>query len=150
MSKTNHKDIKIVCSNRKARHDYEILSTLEAGIVLKGSEVKSLRLGNAHLTDAYAEIRSNEVFLVGMHIAELPCASYLNHAPRRDRKLLLHHHEIRRLQARVQEKGLTMIPLSVYFKNGLAKVELALARGRKQYDKREKIRKRDIERRGDI
>jgi SsrA-binding protein len=137
-----------VCSNRRARHDYEIVMTLEAGMVLRGSEVKSLRHGTAHLTDSYAEVRGGEVFLVGAHIAELPCASYLNHAPGRDRKLLLHAAEIARLDGKVREKGFTLVPLSVYFRDGRAKVELALARGRKAYDKRDRIMKRDLARFG--
>lgn len=134
---------KLVCQNRRARHDYEILDTLEAGMVLTGSEVKSLRNGAASIVDAYAEIRDNEVFLVGANIAPYASASYLNHEPRRDRKLLLHTREIRRLDSKIREKGLTLIPLQIYFRRGKAKVELALARGRKQFDKRERIRKRD-------
>lgn len=137
---------KIVCVNRKARHDYEILETLEAGLVLKGTEVKSLRANQASLVDAYAEIKDGEAFLVDSYIAPYTAASYNNHEPRRQRKLLLHKKEIRRLEGRVREKGLTIIPLSLYFRNGRAKVELALARGRKSYDKRERIRKRDLAR----
>jgi len=134
---------KVVCQNRKARHDYEVLDRIEAGLVLVGSEVKSLRDGQAALTDAYAEVRDGEVFLVGAHIAPYANASYNNHAPKRDRKLLLHAREIHRLEGRVREKGLTLIPLCLYFRDGKAKVELALARGRKAYDKRERILARD-------
>ncbi len=134
---------KVVCANRKARHDYEVLETFEAGLVLRGSEVKSLRAGQAALVDSYAEVREGEVFLVGAHIASYASASYNNHDPRRDRKLLLHAREIRRLKGRVREKGLTLVPLSLYFREGRAKVEIALARGRKAYDKRERIRVRD-------
>ncbi len=141
---------KVVCLNRKARHDYEVLETVEAGLVLRGSEVKSLRAGQAALVDSYAEVRGGEVFLVGAHIASYASASYNNHDPRRDRKLLLHAREIRRLEGRVREKGLTLVPLSLYFRDGRAKVEVALARGRKAYDKRERIRERDQARgRGD-
>lgn len=140
---------KVVCTNRKARHDYEILETYEAGLVLLGSEVKSLREGGGSIVDAYAEVRDGEVFLVGARIATYKNASYNNHDPLRDRKLLLHASEIKRLAGKVREKGLTLIPLSIYFKNGLAKVELALARGRKQYDKRERIMKRDQARLGE-
>ena len=135
---------KVICQNRKARFDYEVLETLEAGIVLRGSEVKSLALGQASIKDAYAEVRDGEVFLVGSHIARFAGASYLNHDPDRDRKLLLNAKEIKRLQSKVVEKGLTLIPLSMYFnERGKAKVELALCRGRRKYDKRERIMKRD-------
>lgn len=145
MAKRQRQDAsrKVVCLNRKARHDYEVLETLEAGLVLRGSEVKSLRSGQAALVDSYAEVRGGEVFLVGAHIAAYSSASYNNHDPRRDRKLLLHAREIRRLDGRVREKGLTLIPLALYFRDGRAKVEIALARGRKAYDKRERIRERD-------
>lgn len=137
---------KVVCLNRKARHDYEVLETFEAGIVLRGSEVKSLRAGQAALVDSYAEVRDGEVFLVGAHIAAYASASYNNHDPRRDRKLLLHAREIRRLDGRVREKGLTLVPLSLYFREGRAKVQVALARGRRAYDKRERILERDRKR----
>lgn len=146
MAQTRRPDVsrKVVCLNRKARHDYEVLETLEAGLVLRGSEVKSLRAGQAALVDSYAEVRDGEVFLVGANIAAYASASYNNHDPRRDRKLLLHSREIRRLEGRVREKGLTLVPLSLYFREGRAKVEVALARGRKAYDKRERIRERDL------
>jgi SsrA-binding protein len=134
---------KVVCQNRKARHDYEILDTVEAGMALLGSEVKSLRGGGASLVDSFAEVRGTEVFLVGANIAQYANASYLNHEPRRSRKLLLHAREIHRLDVKVREKGLTLIPLQIYFRRGRAKVEVALARGRRAYDKRERIRQRD-------
>ncbi len=143
MARKDEKGHKTVCSNRRARHDYEILDVFEAGLVLQGSEVKSLREGGAHLTDAYAEVRNGELFLIGAHIAEYRQASYLNHPPRRVRKMLMHAREIFRLEAKIKEKGLTLIPLSIYFKQGRAKVEIALARGRRAYDKRDQIRKRD-------
>ena len=146
MSRQSEEGRKVACSNRKAFHDYEVLDRLEAGLVLLGSEVKSLREGGGSLVDAYAEVRDGEVFLVGAHIAEYRQASYLNHKPRRDRKLLLHAAEISKLGARVREKGQTLIPLQIYFSKSRAKVELALARGRKAYDKRDRIRKRDQQR----
>ena len=137
---------KIVCQNRKARHDYDIVDTVEAGLVLLGSEVKSLRAGSAQLVDAFAEVHDGEMFLVSAQIHGYAAASYQDHEPRRRRKLLLHAQEIHRLDVKVKEKGLTLIPLSIYFRKGRAKVELALARGRKEYDKRERIMKRDLER----
>ncbi|MGD2050871.1 MAG: SsrA-binding protein SmpB [Acidimicrobiia bacterium] len=133
---------KVVASNRRARHDYEILDTFECGIVLVGSEVKSLRAGQAQLKDAYAAIRGTELWLDHFHIAPYRFAREGGHDPERSRKLLLHRREIERLIGKVNEGGLTLIPLSVYFSHGLAKVELALARGRRRYDKRQKIRER--------
>jgi SsrA-binding protein len=140
---------KVVCQNRRARFDYEIIDRLEAGMVLSGSEVKSLRNGGAQLTDAYAEVREGEVYLVGAQIARYACASYLNHEPRRSRKLLLHAREIHRINQKVREKGLTLVPLSIYFTKGRAKIELALVRGRRSYDKRERIMQRDLSRASD-
>ncbi|MBP7125012.1 SsrA-binding protein SmpB [Myxococcota bacterium] len=137
---------KLVAENRRARHDYELLERLEAGIVLQGSEVKSLRQGGMQLVDSYGEIVDGEVFLVGARIAPYAAASYQNHDPTRRRKLLLHRSEIRRLDGKVRQKGLTLVPLSVYFLAGRAKVEIALARGRKAYDKRERIQQRDRDR----
>jgi len=136
----------VVAENRRARHDYEVLERLEAGLVLLGSEVKSLRQGGMQLVDSYGEIVDGEVFLVGARIAPYAAASYQNHAPTRRRKLLLHRAEIRRLDGKVRQKGLTLVPLSVYFRAGRAKVDLALARGRKAYDKRERIQQRDRDR----
>lgn len=140
------KEQRVVASNRKARHDYFILDTLEAGLVLKGTEVKSLRSGNANLQDSYALVKNGEVWLFGMHISPYEHGSFSNHDPRRTRKLLLSKREIRRLLARVQEKGLTIVPLSIYFKGAFAKVELAIAQGKKSYDKRESIKQREAKR----
>jgi SsrA-binding protein len=137
---------RITISNRKARHEYFILEALEAGIVLTGTEVKSLRKGNANLQDSYAELRSGEVWLEGMHISPYEQGNINNHEPRRKRKLLLQRKQIRKLMGGMKEKGLTLIPLSVYFKGPYAKVELALARGKKSYDKRDAISKRDADR----
>jgi SsrA-binding protein len=137
---------RISISNRKARHDYFIIEAFEAGIILTGTEVKSLRQGNANLQDSYAELRSGEVWLEGMHINPYEHGSIYNHEPRRKRKLLLHKKQIRKLLGGLKEKGLTLVPLSVYFKGPYAKVELALARGKKSYDKREAIAKRESDR----
>ena len=133
---------RIAISNRKARHDYEVLESFEAGMVLKGSEVKSLRLGNANLQDSYAYLKEGEVWLSGMHINTYEQANILNHDPRRERKLLLHKKEIRKLVGKTSEKGLTLIPLKVYFKDGRAKVELAVCKGKRSHDKRAAIAKR--------
>ncbi|HDI52378.1 SsrA-binding protein [candidate division KSB1 bacterium] len=143
---TKQDNIKIIATNRKARHDYQILNTFEAGIVLQGTEVKSLRQGKANLKDSYAIIKNGELFLLNMHISPYSHGTAYNHDPLRTRKLLLHRHEIRRLIGQVQEKGLTLVPLKIYFKNGIAKVELALVRGKKLYDRRQDIAKRDAER----
>jgi SsrA-binding protein len=137
---------KIVCNNRKAYHDYSIVDRYEAGIVLLGSEVKSLREGRANLGDAHAEIQKGELFLIGFHISEYPWANQFNHDPLRKRKLLLHQAEIRRLSVKLLERGFTLIPLQVYFFGGKVKIELGLARGKKQYDKREELRRRDQKR----
>jgi len=137
---------RIAINNRKARHDYEVLDSFEAGIVLRGSEVKSLRLGNANLQDSYAYMNNAEVWLSGMHISPYEQANILNHDPLRERKLLLHKKEIRKLIGKTTEKGLTLIPLKVYFKNGRAKVEVGICRGRRSYDKRAAIAKRETER----
>ena len=139
-------DRKVIATNRKARYEYEIFDTFEAGVALLGPEVKSLRAGRANLSDAYATIRGREVFLVGLHISPYPQAGRANPDPRRERKLLLHRAEIARLQGRVVERGFTLIPLQLYFKNGRAKVELGLARGRRRHDKREAIRRRETDR----
>ena len=134
---------KLVATNRKARFEYEILDTFEAGIALLGPEVKSLRAGNANLTDAYAIVRRGEVFLVNAHIGPYDQAGRANAAPRRERKLLLHRAEIGRLTGRVAERGFTLVPIALYFKDGRAKVELGLARGKKTHDKRQTIRERE-------
>jgi SsrA-binding protein len=139
-------DRRVIATNRKARFEYEILDTLEAGIALLGPEVKSLRAGKANLSEAYAAIRGGEVFLIGAHISPYPQAARANVDPRRERKLLLHRAEIARLQGRVAERGFTLVPLAIYFKGGRAKVELAVARGRRRHDKREAIRRRETER----
>ncbi|HXG50076.1 MAG TPA: SsrA-binding protein SmpB [candidate division Zixibacteria bacterium] len=140
----------VVCVNRQARHNYFIEETYEAGIALLGSEVKSLRAGKAQLKDSYARIQNGEAFLVNAHVSPYPGASRFNHEPKRTRKLLLHRREIERLAGKTQERGLTLIPLRLYFKNGKAKVELGLARGKKLYDKRETLRRkaarREVER----
>ena len=137
---------KIICVNRKARHDYFIEETYEAGLVLKGSEVKSLREAKANLKDSYARIVRNEAFLLNVHISQYPAAHQFNHDPTRTRKLLLRKRQILRLGGKVAEKGLTLIPLKLYFKDGKAKVELGLARGKKLYDKRESLRKKAAQR----
>jgi SsrA-binding protein len=137
---------KVIASNRRARYEYEVLDTFEAGIVLSGPEVKSLRAGKASLGDAYAEVRRGEVYLLNAHIGAYEQAGRANAPPLRERKLLLHRYEIARLAGRVVERGLTLIPLQLYFKDGRAKVELALARGKRQYDKRQAIRKRESDR----
>lgn len=136
----------VIATNRKARHDYHILQAIEAGIVLTGTEVKSLRLGRANLKESYARIENGEVFLHGMHISPYEQGNRYNPDPRRTRKLLLHRYEIRRLTGKVQEKGLTLVPLKLYFLNGKVKVELALVRGKKEYDKRRAIAERDAQR----
>ena len=135
----------MVAQNRKARHDYTVLETIEAGLALQGTEVKSLRAGRASLVDGFAMIDNGEVWLHNVHIPEYDRGSWTNHTPRRVRKLLLHRGEIERLIGKTKESGLTLVPLSIYFKDGKAKVELALARGRKAYDKRQAIAKRDAE-----
>ena len=137
---------KILTENRKARHDYFIDDEYEAGMVLVGTEVKSLRLGRINLKDSYAKIKNGEVFVHQMHIGQYPFAHYDNHDPLRPRKLLLHNHEIKKLIGKVQEKGYSLIPVRVYFKNGKVKMSLALARGKRKYDKRESIRTRDEKR----
>jgi len=135
--------IKLVCQNRKAFHDYEIVETIEAGLVLVGTEVKSLRDGRANLKDSYARIKRGEAFLYGLHISPYTHAYYDNHDPERVRKLLLHRQEIKRLLGKTQEKGFALIPLKIYFKEGKAKVEIALARGKKAYDKRESLKRKE-------
>jgi len=139
----NEKNITV---NRKARHEYNILQTWEAGIVLVGTEVKSLRQGKANLVDSYAKLKDGEVWLINLHISEYTQGNINNHDPKRDRKLLLRKSEIRKLIGKTKEKGLTLVPLRLYFKNGKVKVELALAKGKKVYDKRKDIAKRDFQR----
>lgn len=140
-------DVRTVATNRRARHDYVIEETYEAGIVLTGTEVKSLRDGRANLQDAFARIENGEVWLHHLHISPYSHASVFNHDPTRPRKLLLHRREILRLHSRAVQRGYTLVPLRIYFRRGLAKVELAVARGRRIYDKRERIAEREAERR---
>jgi SsrA-binding protein len=137
--------VKIVTQNRKARHEYHILESWEAGLVLQGTEVKSLRAFKANLKDSYARVQNGEIYLYNFHISPYEMGNIYNHDPTRRRKLLLHKKEIHRLEGRVEERGLTLIPLKVYFKHGKAKVEVGLARGKKLYDKRTDIAKRDAE-----
>lgn len=139
-------DIKIIVTNRRARYDYKFLETWEAGIVLTGTEVKSLREGKINLTDSYATVENGEVYLCNVHVPPYKQGSSFNHEPTRRRKLLLHRTEIRRLIGRVVEKGLTLIPLRVYFLRGRAKVEIALAKGKREYDRRQTIAERDARR----
>jgi SsrA-binding protein len=133
---------KLIASNRKARHDYLVEDVLEAGLVLTGTEVKSLRAGRASLVDGFASVNGNEVWLEGVHIPEYTQGTWTNHEPRRRRKLLLHRHEIEQLAEATREKGQTIVPLSLYFLDGRAKVEIAVARGKRNYDKRQALRER--------
>jgi SsrA-binding protein len=142
-SKAQEGGLKLVCQNKKAYHDYEILDTMESGMVLVGSEVKSLRDGRANLKDSYARVKNGEVFLYGLHISPYMNSSYNNHEPERVRKLLLHDYEIKRLYVKTQERGLSLIPLKVYFKNGRVKAMLGLAQGKKLYDKRESLKRKE-------
>ncbi len=145
-SKSDDSGIKVVARNRRARHEFDLLEKVEAGLVLTGTEVKSLRNGKANLEDAYAEVDRGEVWLLGCDIPEYVQANRMNHAPKRPRKLLLHRREINKLGMKSAEKGLTLVPLSVYFKKGIAKVELCIARGRKTFDKREALKKQEAKR----
>lgn len=137
---------KVVARNRKARHEYEILDTFEAGIVLRGPEVKSLREGRANLQDAFARVHNDEVWLHNVHISPFPPAGVWNEDPRRTRKLLLHRHQIRRIIGKVQEKGLTLVPLDIYFRRGHARATLAVARGKQKHDKRDALKRREQDR----
>jgi len=139
-------EIKPVASNRKAFHDYEIVDRLEAGISLTGTEIKSLRAGGAHIREAHVRPAGGEMWLYGAHIAPYAAGSYQNHEPVRPRRLLMHKSQIREWSAAMAERGLTIVPLSLYLKDGKAKVEIGLARGRRAYDKRQAIAKRDAER----
>ena len=138
--------IKIVCQNRKSHFDYQIQEKFEAGMQLTGSEVKSLRNGKANLTNAYADIRGQEVFLLQAHIEPYEKGGYANHEPDRKRKLLLHREEIEKLIVKVKTKGLTLVPIKIYFKNGYAKIELGLGAGKKTHDKRTTIKEREVKR----
>jgi SsrA-binding protein len=137
---------KLVADNRRARHEYELLERVEAGLVLQGTEVKALREGRATIQRAFADVRGNEIWLVGANIAAYDKGGFANHDPERDRKLLLHRREIDRLRGSVAEKGLTLVPTRLYFKDGRAKVEIALARGKELRDKRRDISKREADR----
>jgi len=137
---------KIIATNRKARHDYSIEDVFEAGVMLTGTEVKSLRLGRASLVDGFATIDNGEIYLRNVHIPEYEQGSWTNHEPRRTRKLLLHKAEIERLIGKTKESGLTLVPLALYFSSGKVKVELALARGKRTYDKRQDLARRDADR----
>jgi SsrA-binding protein len=137
---------KLIVDNRRARHDYHFLEKVEAGLVLTGTEVKSLRDGRASLQQAYADIRDGEAWLVGAHISVYDAGNIANHDPDRDRKLLLHRREVEALGAKVRERGLTLVPTRLYFRDGRAKVELALARGKEQRDKRSDLAKREAQR----
>ncbi len=145
-SNQNTDNRKVVATNRKAWHDYHILNRYEAGIALLGTEVKSIRQGNINLKDSYAIHKNNELFLVGMHIGHYTHANMFNHDPERTRKLLLNRREINKLIGKVKEKGVTITPLLVYIKNGKVKVEIAVVTGKRQYDKRDAIKKRDQDR----
>ena len=140
---------KLIASNKKARHEYHIIDTFEAGLVLTGSEVKSLRMGRASLVDGYAFIERGEAWLDTIYIPEYLNGSWTNHAPRRKRKLLLHRQEIDKLYQKTREGGMTIVPLRLYFLDGRAKVEIALARGKKEYDKRQTLRERQDRREAD-
>jgi len=137
---------KIIASNRRARHDYTIEDTVEAGLVLTGTEVKSLRAGRATLTEGFGQITNHEAWLHGVHIPQYTQGTWTNHEPRRTRKLLLHRREIDKLASSIHERGLTLVPLSLYFSGGKVKIELALARGKRAYDKRQDLAKRDAAR----
>lgn len=138
--------VKVACTNKKARRDYHIEETLEAGLVLRGSEVKSLRDGKANLTDAYASVQDGEVWLSGLHISPYSHTRMEEQDPIRERKLLLHTREIRRLAGKIQQRGYTLVPLRIYFRRGYAKVELGLGKGKKSYDKREDLKAADARR----
>jgi SsrA-binding protein len=145
--KTAHEDgRRLIAENRKARHDYHVLDTWEAGVALLGTEVKSIREGRVNLRDSYARVENGEVWMLNVHISPYSHRGYANHTEKRQRKLLMHRHEIRKLVGRTAEKGLTLVPLEMYFKNGRVKVLLALAKGKQAYDKRETIRRREAER----
>ncbi|GAA2754771.1 SsrA-binding protein SmpB [Actinopolymorpha rutila] len=137
---------RVIAQNRKARHDYHIDDTFEAGLVLTGTEVKALRAGRASLVDGYAVVMNDEVWLQGVHIPEYSQGTWTNHAPRRTRKLLLHRKEIAEIGAATRESGITIVPLALYFKDGKAKIEIGLGRGKREYDKRQTLAKREADR----
>jgi SsrA-binding protein len=142
----NDNAVKTIATNRKARHDYHIDDTFEAGMVLTGTEIKSIRAGRVNLRDSYATLKEGELWLLNAHIAPYDQGAFANHEPRRARKLLMHRREINRIAGKLQEKGFTLVPLRLYLKNNLAKVELGLARGKKQYDKRAALRQKETRR----
>jgi SsrA-binding protein len=142
-------NVKVIARTRKAHHDYEILDTIEAGLVLMGSEIKSIRAGKANITEGFVQEKDGEMWLMNVHIASYDQASFYGHEPLRPRKLLLHKKEIIKLKRQVREKGMTIIPLQMHLRNGRAKLDLGIARGKKQYDKRETLRKKDDMRRMD-
>ncbi|KKD39663.1 MAG: SsrA-binding protein SmpB [Limnoraphis robusta] len=146
MSKNDSEGRKIIIDNRKARHLYELLEFYQAGIELQGTEVKSIRGGRVNMQDGFALIRNGEAWLLNIHISPYETSAYFNHEPRRTRKLLLHRREINKLVGLVEQKGLTLVPTKMYFKNGLVKVEIAVGRGKKLHDKRESIKERDDQR----
>lgn len=146
MSKNNGNGRKIITDNRKARYLYELLETYQAGIELQGTEVKSIRAGRVNMQDGYALVRNGEAWLINVHISPYETSAHFNHEPRRTRKLLLHRKEINKLIGLVEQKGLTLVPTKMYFKNGLVKVEIAVGRGKKLHDKRETIKQRDDKR----
>ena len=139
--------MKLIATNKKARRDYELFDRFEAGLVLTGTEVKSLRMGRASIDDAFVRVEGGEAFVYNMHIPEYKFGNIFNHEPTRKRKLLLHRREIDKISGAIARKGYTAIPLSLYFKNGWAKLEIALAKGKKKYDKREDIKRRELEKR---
>jgi SsrA-binding protein len=142
----NDNAVKTIATNRKARHDFHIDDTFEAGMVLTGTEIKSIRAGRVSLRDSYATLKEGELWLLNAHIAPYDQGTFSNHEPRRPRKLLMHRREINRIAGKLQEKGFTLVPLRLYLKNNLAKVELGLARGKKQYDKRAALRQKETRR----
>ena len=144
--KTEKPAIKVIADNRRARHEYEIIETFEAGIELKGTEVKSMRMGRANLADSFARIEKGEIWLYNCHIAPYDFGNRFNHDPVRKRRLLMHKKQITKLYAQIREKGLTLVPLKFFFKRNIVKVDLALAKGKQLYDKRESITKRDTKR----
>ena len=137
---------KLIAQNKKAFHDYHIEETFEAGIVLTGTEVKSLRVGRANLRDSYASVKENELWLIGVHISPYDQGNIFNHDPLRNRKLLVHRHELKRLVGKIQRAGYTLVPTKMYFKEGRAKVEVGLAKGKATYDKRQDLAKKDAQR----
>ncbi len=145
-SDREHDNERMIAQNRRAKHEYEVLETLECGIVLVGSEVKSLRTGRLSLDDAYGRVKSGEVWLVGCDIPEYAQANRFNHDPRRPRKLLMHRRELNKFASKAYERGLTLVPLKMYFKEGRAKVLMGICRGRKLYDKRETLKKASVQR----